>query len=68
MEGENPVGGTIHIQMKSEDLASWIEEATWHPGRHEIPREIGDDFSMSGDGSVTEWFDKKGRPTINIED
>ncbi|MEE2812092.1 MAG: hypothetical protein VX320_02625 [Candidatus Thermoplasmatota archaeon] len=68
LEGENPVGGIIHVEMESEDLASWIEEITWHPGRQDIPREIGDEYRMSDDGEVTEWFDKKGQPTMNIEE
>ena len=68
LDGENPVGGVIQVEMKSEDLTSWIEEVTWHPGRQDIPREIGDEYSMSNDGDLTEWFDKKGRPTMNIEE
>ncbi len=68
LEEENPVGGTIRIEIKSDNLASWIEEVTWHPGRQEIPREIGDELRMSDDGTVAEWFDQKGRPTMNIED
>ena len=68
LNGENPVGGVIQVEMKSEDLTSWIEEVTWHPGRQDIPREIGDEYSMSNDGDLTEWFDKKGRPTMNIEE
>ena len=68
LEGENPVGGTIHVQMISNDMASWIEEVTWHPGRQDVPREIGDDLRMSKDGTVREWFNQKGKPTMNIED
>lgn len=68
LNGENPVGGVIRVEMKSEDLTSWIEEVTWHPGRQDIPREIGDEYSMSNDGDLTEWFDKKGRATMNIEE
>ena len=68
LEDDDPVGGIIQIGMKSDDLVAWIEEVTWHPGRHEIPREIGDEYGMSDDGSASEWFDRKGRPTMNIED
>jgi len=68
LESDKTVGGVIEIELESIDLADWIQEATWHSGRREVPREVGDDLSMRSDGGVTEWFDRKGRPTIHTDD
>ena len=68
LETERTIGGVIEVVLESEDLVDWLQEATWHPGRREIPRTVGDDLSMRSDGSVTEWFDGKGRSTIQTED
>ena len=68
LESERTVGGVIEIEIESDDLIDWIQEVTWHPGRHEIPRMVGDELSMRSDGSVTEWFDRKGRATFQTED
>ena len=68
LETERTIGGVIEVVLESEDLVDWLQEATWHSGRREIPRTVGDDLSMRSDGSVTEWFDGKGRSTIQNED
>ena len=68
LESERTVGGVIEVELVGDDLVDWIQEATWHSGRREVPREIGDDLSMRSDGRVTEWFDQKGRPTIHTDD
>ena len=68
LETERTIGGVIEVVLESEDLVDWLQEATWHPGRREIPRTVGDELSMRSDGSVTEWFDGKGRSTIQTED
>ena len=68
LETERTIGGVIEVMFESEDLTDWLQEATWHPGRREIPRSVGDELSMRSDGGVTEWFDKKGRSTIQTED
>lgn len=68
LESEKTVGGVIDIEMEGRGLGEWLERVTWHPGRTEIPRNVGDDISMKPDGAVTEWFDSKGRATINKED
>ncbi len=68
LESERTVGGVIEIEIESDDLVDWMQEATWHPGRREIPRTVGDELSMRSDGSVTEWFDRKGRATFRTED
>ena len=68
LETERTTGGVIEVVLESEDLGDWLQEATWHPGRREIPRSVGDELSMRSDGSVTEWFDGKGRSTIQTDD
>ena len=68
LETERTIGGVIEVMLESEDLADWLQEATWHPGRRDIPRSVGDELGMQSDGSVTEWFDKKGRSTIQTDD
>ena len=68
LETEQTVGGVIQVTLQSEDLIDWMQEATWHPGRTDIPRSVGDDLSMYSDGAVSEWFDHKGRATFQTED
>ena len=68
LDSERTVGGVIEVVMESQDLPDWLQEATWHPGRREIPRTVGDEIGMRADGTVTEWFDKKGRATMQKED
>ena len=68
LESEKTVGGIIEIEMEGQGLDEWLEQITWHPGRAEIPRNVGDEISMRSDGAFTEWFDSKGRATINRED
>ena len=57
-------GGVIDISISGDDIDLWLEKVTWHRGRTSIPRNVGDDISMSKDGTPNEWFDKRGRPTI----
>ncbi|MBS72466.1 MAG: hypothetical protein CMO20_05910 [Thermoplasmata archaeon] len=58
LPNEKSLGGTIEIHLKGTDLESWLEEATWHEGRLEVPRFVSDEFAMRRDGKVTEWFEK----------
>ncbi len=67
LESERTVGGVIEVKMLSPDLPEWLQDSTWHPGRREIPRSVGDDISMRADGVATEWFDKKGQATIKTD-
>ena len=55
---EFPLGGKIKIELSKEDLPLWIEDITWHIGRDEIPRHVGDDYTMRKDGLPREWFRK----------
>jgi predicted RNA binding protein with dsRBD fold (UPF0201 family) len=54
--GEVPLGGTIAVTLSGEELGEWLQEATWHPGREQVPREINDDLSMRGDGHAITWL------------
>ena len=51
----NPLGGLITIEIEGDNLADWLEAATWHSGRENIPRKIGDEFSMLSDGDASTW-------------
>jgi predicted RNA binding protein with dsRBD fold (UPF0201 family) len=68
LESERTVGGTIEVELECNDLIDWMQEATWHSGRHEVPRTVGDELSMYSDGSAAEWFDHKGNATFRTED
>ena len=68
LESERTVGGVIEVTIVCDDIVDWLQEATWHPGRRDVPRSVGDELSMRNDGSVTEWFDNKGRATIQTDD
>jgi predicted RNA binding protein with dsRBD fold (UPF0201 family) len=65
---EKTLGGMIKINISGEDIDIWLEQQTWHEGRNEIPRFSGDELAMRSDGEPTEWFDKRGNPTINIDE
>lgn len=55
--GERVIGGSIDISITGVGLIEWLESATWHEGRREIPRGVGDDLSMHKNGNPREWFD-----------
>ena len=55
--GERVIGGGIDISITGIGLIEWLESATWHEGRREIPRGVGDELSMHKDGTPREWFD-----------
>ena len=55
LPGENPLGGLITIEIEGDNLADWLEAATWHSGRENIPRKIGVEFSMLSDGDASTW-------------
>ena len=65
---QKTLGGKISISLAGDELDLWLEEQTWHEGRNEIPRFSKDEFSMRYNGEPTEWFDKRGYPTINQEE
>ena len=66
--GERPLGGNIEVSLEGAEVGLWLEQQTWHSGRDTIPRSIGDENSMGKEGFAAEWFDGKGRRTMNLED
>lgn len=62
---ERPIGGVMDVTLTGTDIGLWIEQETWHDGRHYVPRRVGDELSMNSDGDPREWFDKHGRKTMN---
>lgn len=54
--GETPLGGTISIALEGEGLEEWLQAATWHPGRSQVPRSIDDERAMGEDGEATTWL------------
>ena len=55
LEGQNPLGGVIRIELYGDDLQTWIEAATWHKGRDVVPRKVNDERTMSNDGDAVTW-------------
>ena len=55
LPGDNPLGGVITIEIGGQNLGDWLEAATWHSGRENIPRRIGDEFTMDSDGESVTW-------------
>ena len=53
--GDSPLGGVFCIELEGEGLAQWIEAATWHPGRAQVPRTINDERTMDDDGEASTW-------------
>ncbi len=54
--GEKPLGGAISISLEGEGLGDWLQAATWHPGRSQVPRSIDDELSMDADGEASTWL------------
>ena len=38
LNDEKTLGGTFEVTLSGNNLAAWIEEATWHQGRVDFPR------------------------------
>ena len=53
--GDRPLGGVVEVSIGGDGLADWLQAATWHPGRTQIPRHINDEHSMNEDGESTTW-------------
>jgi len=56
---EIPLGGTIDITIKEDDLDGYLTKLTDHSGRDSVPRHPGDDLAMKGDGTSAEWIDTR---------
>ena len=55
LQGVEPLGGVITIEIDGQNLGDWLEAATWHNGRENIPRRIGDEFTMDDSGEAVTW-------------
>lgn len=53
--GDQPLGGVFSITVSGDGLDDWLQAATWHAGRTQVPRNINDDHSMAKDGESTTW-------------
>ncbi len=56
LEQGNPLGGVINVELKGENLADWLEAATWHKGRDTVPKRINDERQMDFDGEASTWI------------
>ena len=56
MEQGNPLGGVINVELSGENLADWLEAATWHKGRDAVPKKINDERKMEVDGEASTWI------------
>ncbi len=59
LEGDSSLGGDLRILLEQDDIQYWIETATDHPGRRNVPRKIGDEQGMEMDGSPREWAEER---------
>ena len=55
LPGDSPLGGVIVVEIGGENLEDWLEAATWHSGRENIPRRIGDELTMDKKGEAVTW-------------
>ena len=56
LEQGNPLGGVINVELSGDNLADWLEAATWHKGRDAVPKKINDDRKMEVDGEASTWI------------
>ena len=52
---KEPLGGVITIRLEGNGLKEWIEAATWHNGRTQVPRTVDDERTMMEDGEASTW-------------
>jgi predicted RNA binding protein with dsRBD fold (UPF0201 family) len=55
LEG-SPLGGTMEVSLNGSDIVLWLEQNTWHRGRDDVPREVGDELAMMPSGESSEWI------------
>jgi predicted RNA binding protein with dsRBD fold (UPF0201 family) len=55
LPGDIPLGGIITVEIGGENLEDWLEAATWHSGRENIPRRVGDELTMDDNGEAVTW-------------
>ena len=54
--GDHPLGGVFEISIVGKGLGDWLQAATWHAGRSQVPRHINDERSMDEDGESSTWI------------
>ena len=54
--GDRPLGGVFEISIAGIGLGDWLQAATWHAGRSQVPRHINDERSMDEDGESSTWI------------
>ena len=54
--GDRPLGGVFEISIVGKGLGDWLQAATWHAGRSQVPRHIDDERSMDEDGESSTWI------------
>jgi predicted RNA binding protein with dsRBD fold (UPF0201 family) len=54
--GETPLGGVFHVAVEGSGIGDWLQAATWHPGRSQVPRSINDERAMEDDGEASTWL------------
>ena len=54
--GDRPLGGVFEISIAGKGLGDWLQAATWHAGRSQVPRHINDERSMDEDGESSTWI------------
>jgi len=54
--GEAPLGGVFTVTIEGNGLDEWLQAATWHPGRSQVPRSINDERAMTEDGDASTWL------------
>ena len=54
--GEAPLGGVFTVAIEGNGLDEWLQAATWHPGRSQVPRSINDERAMTEDGDASTWL------------
>jgi len=59
--GESPLGGTMEVSLNGSEIVLWLEQNTWHSGRDDVPREVGDELAMAASGEASEWFESPKR-------
>lgn len=56
LPGEVEASGTLELELEGERLGDWLEHITWHSGREAVPRSVGDDLAMDGQGEAP-WIE-----------
>ena len=53
---ETALGGVFEISIVGKGLGDWLQAATWHAGRSQVPRHTNAEPSMDEDGESSTWI------------